>query len=124
MLDAQYDDKYTRFGGGAPTFTNSADLSPVDRNELWREVTANDREPDWGADPRFVIATEYGGRWRKMMIVDSASFTVTFRSSTTSSTYRPVLQIGGTNWRMDNAMQDASTEIMRRFLSLLRSLRR
>jgi hypothetical protein len=55
------------------------------------------------------------------MIVDSGGAMATFRSCTTSSTYRMATAIPGTKWRMDNAMQDASTAIMRRFLGVLLS---
>jgi hypothetical protein len=123
MLDAQYDDTYERFGGGTPTLVESVDLSPSDRAALWREITFPDREPDWGADPSFVVATEFGHRWRKIMIVDSRQDTATFRSCTTDPDYRLGQALPGTQWRMDNAMQDASTAIMRRFLDVLRALR-
>ena len=122
MLDATFDDAYTRFGGGVPTFVDSSDLSRAERNKLWQEIMVAGREPDWGSDPRFVVATEYGGHWRKIMIVDSRHTIATFRSCTTNSTYRPALIIRAATWRMDNAMMDASTEIMRRFHTVLESL--
>jgi hypothetical protein len=38
-----------------------------------------------------------------------------------SASYRLAQPIPGTEWRMDNAMQDASTAIMRRFVEVLRA---
>jgi len=122
LLDGKYDDTYDRFGGGVPTFIDSSEIAAGERAELWREITQVEREPDWGPTPRFVVATEHGGRWRKIMTVDTAMRFATFRSCTTNPDYRPVLILPGTDWRMDNAMQDASTAIMRRFLAALRPL--
>lgn len=122
LLDDKYDDAYERFGGGGPTFIDSSDIAPSERTQLWREVTNAEREPDWGSSPRFVVATEAGGRWRKVMIIDTGMQLATFRSCTTSTDYRPVLILPEASWRMDNAMQDANPAMMRRFLAVLRPL--
>jgi hypothetical protein len=121
MLAKEYDDPYERFGGGAPSFLDSTSLSHVERAEIWREITREGREPDWGHTPAFVIATEAAGRWRKIMIVDTQRRAATFRSCTTNASYGMAFALPTTaTWRMDNAMQDASTAIMRRFLEFLR----
>jgi hypothetical protein len=120
VLAQEYDDPYVRFDGGVPEFMDSGELGSTQREDRWREITLLEREPDWGTAPRFLVATEPGGGWRKIMIVDTANRFATFRSCTTDLTYRPVFRLPRTDWRMDNAMQDASTAIMRRFLGRLR----
>jgi len=63
-----------------------------------------------------VIGVEYGGIWRKVMLVNSAQ-----GSYTTDHNYPLIVRLPGTSkWYMHNAMQDASTAIMRRFLEYLR----
>lgn len=122
MLDHRFDDKYERFGGGVPTFICSSAITSPERERLWHEITLDGREPDWGTEPSFVVADEYSGRWRKVMIVDSDKRVVTFRSCTTEAGYALGVTLPGTpEWRLDNAMQDAGTAITRRFLDFLRS---
>lgn len=123
FLDAKYDDPYLRCGGGAASFVQSAELGEPERAQMWAEMTLAGREPDWGRDPVFVVGSEYGGTWRKILIVDSTRSFATFRSCTTSPAYSMAVALPGSPWRMDNAMQDASTAIMRRLLSVLRRLR-
>ena len=54
------------------------------------------------------------------MIVDAAREFCTFRSTTTDVGYMPVIAGPHLNpWRMDNAMQDASTAMTRMFLNVL-----
>jgi hypothetical protein len=123
MLDARYDDPYERFGGGGPSFVDSRALAPEQRATLWSEVTREGLEPNWGTAPSFVVATEAGGRWRKIMIVDEARHVATFRSCTTDANYAPRIVLPTTTtWYMDNAMQDAGTAIMRYLRTILAEL--
>jgi hypothetical protein len=120
LLDAKYDDPYLRFGGGKPDFLFSASLPAVERREIWRDLTREGREPPWGANTAFAIATEAGGRWRKVMIIDSERKLATFRSCTVDASYPLRVRLPtSSRWFMDNAMQDASTAIMRFFLQCL-----
>lgn len=120
MLDARYDDPHVRFGGGVPSFVDSRSLGRADRTSLWNEITREGLEPAWGDVPYFVVATEPGGRWRKVMIVDEMHRVATFRSCTTDVSYAPRIGLPTTStWFMDNAMQDAGTAIMRHFLGTL-----
>lgn len=120
MLDARYDDAYVRFGGGVPSFVDSRSLTSGDRASLWREITREGLEPTWGSVPLFVVATEPGGRWRKIMIVDEPRRTATFRSCTTDASYTQRVGLPTTTtWHMDNAMQDAGTAIARHMLNVL-----
>jgi hypothetical protein len=120
MLSERFDDKYERFGSGSLSFIDSNGASSAQQSELWQEITFAGREPDWGSPPRFVIGTEYGGIWRKVMLVNPAQGSVTFRSCTTDHAYPLIVRLpANSKWYMDNAMQDASTAIMRRFLAFL-----
>jgi hypothetical protein len=121
MLATRYDDPYARFGGGSPSFVDSVSVTPGERASIWREITREGLEPNWGSNPLFSVATEAGGRWRKIMIVDERRRMATFRSCTTDASYGMRITLPtSTTWYMDNAMQDASTAIMRHFLQVLR----
>jgi hypothetical protein len=121
LLDERYDDPYMRFGGGTPHFVMSEGCDPVSRTSTLREITHSKGEPEWGASPLFVIGEEPGGSWRKVMLVDTAREVVTFRSLTTDRTYKPSIDLGvHAYWRLDNAMLDCSTQILRIFRNVLR----
>ncbi len=115
-----------------PTIVDSRCLSTHDRVHYWTTILTQGREPDWGADPLFVIATDlhYGEEqswpaqtWRKLMIVDTYRKTCTFRGTTTDRTYAGKTSIGmGQPWFMDRFMPDSTAEIMREFRAVLLSL--
>ena len=120
LLDSQYDDTYVRFGGGDPEFKTS---NTIDNPRLFREITRDAGEPNWGSKSFFAIGVEPGKDWRKVMIVDADCKTVTFRSLTTDSSYRPIIHIdNNSDCNLDNSMLDCSTEIMRFFLKELRGV--
>lgn len=123
LLDERYDDQYVRFGGGVPSFTDSRSLSRAQAEEVWSEITREGFEPAWGKSPVFVIGTEAGGYWRKIMIVDEGRQIATFRSCTTDASYPPRIRLATTStWFMDKSMLDAGTAMMRHFRLVLRQL--
>lgn len=124
MLNPTYDDPYVRFDGGESVVRFSTQLPRNQREILCQEITGYPAEPDWGSDPVFVIVDEVGGGpWRKIMIASSNHKLCTFRSTTTNVAYKPaIISRYQSAWRLDNAMQDASTAIMREFLNVLRTI--
>lgn len=122
MLDEQHDDPQVRHGGTANEMIDSRMLSDDERRNEFDGIVGEDGEPDWGPKPLFIIAQMPDRTWRKIMIVDTEGEFCTFRSTTTDDSYKPVVLLPQTHWRMDNAMQDASAAIMRNFLSVLREL--
>ena len=123
MLDPQHDDRFRRWGGGMPCFTDSRNLGPAEYSRSLAEISMNGFEPQWGQDPLFMIAQEGRGPWRKIMIVSRETREATFRSTTTEVGRRGALRMNnGTDWRLDNSMMDCSTAIMREFLGFLRAI--
>ena len=128
MLDEQHDDPQVRHGGTANEIIDSRTLGDDGRRNEFDRIAGEDGEPDWGPKPLFIIvqmpdiAQVPDKAWRKIMIVDTKREFCTFRSTTTDDSYKPVVLLPQTHWRMDNAMQDASAAIMRKFLSVLREL--
>jgi len=122
LLDTKFDDPFVRFGGGSPSFVVSQELAPSDHTRIFDEITLSVGEPDWGPDPFFVIGVEPGGLWRKVMLVNTKSNLVTFRSCTTDPTHAMIKDMGkGLNWILDNTMMDCCTQIMREFLRHLKA---
>lgn len=116
------DDRYLdgRNGGDLPVIV-STEFDPKQRAKRLQEVTAKDE--DWGEDPFFIIASDPDDQWRKVMLVNRETGRATFRSVTTSSTYRPKKKLRpGQRWWLDNTMMDANVQQMRHFLSGLRAL--
>ena len=122
MLDARYDDPQIRHRGTANKIIDSRALSDNERKNEFDNIVGEDGEPDWGSDPIFIIVQMPDKTWRKIMIVDTKRGLCTFRSTTTDDSYKPVVLLPQTLWRMDNAMQDASAAILREFLSVLKEL--
>ena len=122
MLDARYDDRQVRHRGTEDTIIDSRALGERQRRNVFDAITSADKEPDWGGDPLFVIIEVPDGTWRKIMIVDTEREFCTFRSATTDVDYKPVITCLRSPWRMDNAMQDSSAAMMRKFLSTLEEL--
>ena len=122
MLDERYDDPQIRHCGVANEITDSRALGNNERMSEFENIVGEDGEPSWGADPIFTIVQMPDKTWRKIMIVDTKRGLCTFRSTTTDDSYKPVVLLPHTHWRMDNAMQDASAAILREFLSVLRKL--
>ena len=127
MLDEKYRDRQVRHGGDNNTVICSHHLNlQVDyviRKEEINNITAEDEEENWGDDPIFVVVEVPDRTWRKIMIVNPKTKYCTFRSTTKSVDYKPVIAEGMCHpWRMDNAMQDASAAMMKQFLQVLREL--
>ena len=127
MLDEKYCDRQIRHGGDNNSVIVSHDFNlqvnyAIRKREI-DNITAQGEEETWGDDPIFVVVEVPDGTWRKIMIVNPETKDCTFRSTTTSVDYKPVILEGmRCPWRMDNAMQDASTATMRLFLQVLREL--
>jgi hypothetical protein len=84
---------------------------------------------DWGHTPQWVIfghavpPADGFGQWRKIMLVNLDTAMVTFRSTTTDARYRPRKVINpGSDWVLDNSMQDASVQDSRVFYERLGAL--
>ena len=119
-LDVRYDDLQVRHRGTGNTIIDSRELGVRERRFIFESITSTQGEPDWGDDPLFIVIQVPDGTWRKIMIVDAARDLCTFRSTTTDVGYMPVIADPHLNpWRMDNAMQDASTAMTRMFLNVL-----
>ena len=89
---------------------------------MFDSIICDEGEPEWGDDPLFVVIQVPDGQWRKIMIVDTTREFCTFRSATMDVGYKPVIADPRLQpWRMDNAMQDASTAMIREFLDVLRT---
>ena len=120
MLDRRFD----RHELDSDNFTDSRSLDSGVRTREFTFITTDDEVNAWGDQPIFVIAEEPPDRiWRKILIVDSDREVCTFRSTTKDSDYG-MKQSSGMNppWFLDRSMQDASSEIMRQFLQVLRDL--
>ena len=123
MLGIQYDDPQTRHGGPENAVFDSRLLAHQEWNDLFNQITLDRDEPDWGPAPVFVVIEVPDRTWRKVMIIDSKREICTFRSLTIKENYRPVIVEGTrSNWRMDNAMQDASAAMTSNFLNAIRTL--
>jgi hypothetical protein len=82
---------------------------------------------DWGERPYWVILGDeppvYGDSWRKILIVDPSTGRATFRSKTTSPTYRPrAILRPGREWVLDNSMHDTTVQQAIGFRNKLRDL--
>ena len=123
MLGDQYDDPQSRHGGYDNAVFDSRLLPDQERIDLFNQITLDRDEPDWGPTPLFVVIEVPDGTWRKVMIIDSKREFCTFRSLTTNEDYKPIIVEGmRSNWRLDNAMQDASAAMTRYFLDAIRTL--
>ena len=123
MLDERYDDPQTRHGGTDNTIIESRISSLQERQDDLEFIITENEVGDWGTDPIFITIEVPDGSWRKIMIVDLDRGLCTFRSTTKDLSYKPIIKEGMTYpWMMDNAMQDASTAMMREFLRVLREL--
>ena len=123
MLDERYDDPQTRHGGTDNEIIDSRELNLQDRRNALDSITTENETGDWSLDSVFTIIEVPDGSWRKVIIVDIERGLCTFRSTTTDTLYKPIIRDGMTYpWLMDNAMQDASTAMMREFLRVLREL--
>ena len=120
MLDPQYDDP---FWGAQNPIIDSRTLDVRGRLSVFDTIICDKGEPDWGDNPVFVISECLDGTWRKIMLVDTRREICTFRSTTTSVDYKPIIvDPHRSPWRMDNSMQDASAAMMRKFLSVMEEI--
>ncbi len=123
MLDNRYDDLQERHRGTNNTVIDSRNLGQRERRRELASILNAKRDPDWGSAPTFVIFEVPDRQWRKIMIVDTQNGVCTFRSTTKDPSYKPIVVDGMTPpWRLDNAMQDASCVMMKKFQSVLRAL--
>ena len=121
-LDGTYEDRQRRHCGTDNEVSYSRSLNARDRRTMFESITCDEGEPDWGDDPLFVVIQVPDGQWRKIMIVNTTREFCTFRSATRDVGYKPVIADPRMYpWRMDNAMQDASAEMIREFLAVLRT---
>ena len=122
MLVEDYDDPQIRHGGTANLIMDSRNLGNKERDDLLNSILGDVGEPEWGDASTFVVIEVPDKRWRKIMIVDSKRDLCTFRSTTVDGSYTFAESLPRTEWRLDRSMQDASAEMMRVFLSVLREL--
>lgn len=121
-LIGKYDDPRRSIENESYLISNGLDRADA-RNYL-NQITAAGEE--WGENFFFVIDegsgdTEGNGLWRKIMLADLDRRIVTFRSTTTSLSYRPAIDMEKPEleWKMDGAMMDCSVQALRVFLSEL-----
>jgi len=124
-LIGKYDDP--RRSAENENYLISSGMGSSDARNHLNQITADGEE--WGGGFFFVFDeepgdTEGGGRWRKIMLADVDRGVVTFRSTTTSSSYRPAIDMGKPEleWKMDGAMMDCSVQTLRVFLGELERL--
>lgn len=124
-LIGKYDDP--RRATGNENYLISSEMDESNARNYLNQITAAGEE--WGNNFFFVIDeepgdTEGGGLWRKIMLADLDKRVVTFRSTTTSSSYRPAIDMGKPEleWKMDGAMMDCSVQALRVFLDELSKL--
>ena len=89
----------------------------LDKDQILEHLTGmTSVDEDWGDNPFFVIAGDPHQSWQKVMLLDTDSHGLTFRSITTDSSYkqRKVLREGD-GWYLDNSMLDANVQQMRVF---------
>lgn len=118
-LIGKYDDP--RRSAENENYIISSEMDSSDAKIYLNQITADGE--DWGEDFFFVIDeepgdTEGGGHWRKIMLADLDRRVVTFRSTTTSYSYRPAIDMGKQEleWKLDGAMMDCSVQALRVFL--------
>ena len=109
MLDEDYDDPQIRHEGMANRIMDSRKLGYRERENTLNSIVGDAGEPGLGHEPLFTIIQVRDKTWHKIMIVDTRRKICTFRSTTTDDSYKPAILLPRTHWRMDNAMQDASS---------------
>ena len=123
MFDEEFNDLQSRHGGTNDRIIDSRKLSPSERKREFVSIVNQNRDPNWGSDPLFVIIEMPDKRWRKIILVDTQKGICTFRSTTTDTSYTQGINDGMVPpWRLDNTMQDASNAIMRQFQRVLLTL--
>ena len=117
-LDDRYQDKDRN-----PEFlvAGSDVVDATENPSLLAEVTMEGE--DWGPNAKLVVLTDPNSKWRKVMIVRPESNAITFRSTTTDTTYRPRAELRpGSEWCLDNSMQDVNVQQAKVFLNALKIL--
>jgi hypothetical protein len=101
--------------------TISDELSDAESDALYDEITMPDE--DWGQRPLLVVLDQNEDSWRKILIVNRNTGVATFRSTTKKEDYMPrkVLR-EGSEWYLDNSMQDANVQQSIIFLEQLRKI--
>lgn len=115
-LDPQYDDLARR-----PDFVVKAldGLGEPEQRALLDQSTLEGE--DWGNDPILVALGDPNDDWRKIMIINRETAAATFRSTTRNATYMPRKTLrAGSEWYLDNSMQDTNVQQARYFLEQLR----
>ena len=116
-LDEQYfDDRRPNFN-----VISSHDVTDAERSVLLEEITMS--EESWGEDPFVVVLNDPNEDWRKILIVNRMTGQATFRSTTKDTSYklRKTLR-DGSEWYLDNSMQDVNVQQARVFLEQLRKI--
>lgn len=77
----------------------------------------------WSPRTKAIVLTDPHVKWRKVMLFDPDNRIVTFRSLTKDTNYMPRADLRpGSDWFLDNSMQDSNVQQARVFLERLRSL--
>src|SRR5688572_2736403 len=94
------------------------DLTTRDHAAMLAEITL--AEEDWGEDPYFAVLDDPHEQWRKILIVNHQTGLATFRSTTTNEAYMPRKTMRpGSQWFLDNSMQDVNVQQARAMLGEL-----
>ena len=126
MLSFRHDDLRLRDGSHWNTIIDSRRLDSARLQSLRNEIICSTGDLQWGESPLFLISHDEGehGAWRDILIVDTKMEFCTFRCTTTKTDYKMGIfadRLAG-QWRLDNAMQDASAASMREFLRVLEEI--
>ena len=125
MLDSRFDDDNPLRDGGLlwRVGIDSRKITECDRRNEAAAIICQTGDHEWGIDPVFVIRHSETGRgsWREVMLIDTEGKYCTFRCTTTMHDYKMGIYADrlARPWRLDNALQDASTASMREFLTVL-----
>ena len=118
-LEEKYDD--TERNSEFEATVVSEELTNTDSAAMFEEITMP--EEAWGKDPFFVVINDPDQDWRKILIVNRETGDATFRSTTRNENYMPrkVLR-EGSEWFLDNSMQDCNVQQARTFLERLQTI--
>ncbi|HZU13065.1 MAG TPA: hypothetical protein VFB58_09520 [Chloroflexota bacterium] len=116
MLSEDYSIRFDDHRPEAERFVVSSALDRAERLRHLEEITCAQGEPNWGADPFFVVSMEDGRPWRAVMLVSEDRTLMTFRVTTDDAPRPAVKDMGrGGRRRLYNIMPDISPETVRRF---------
>jgi hypothetical protein len=97
------------------------DARATEDSALLEEITMP--EESWDEDPFIVVLNDPNADWRKILIVNRKTRQAAFRSTTKNVDYMPRKELRpGSEWYLDNSMQDVNVQQARVFLETLRKI--